>query len=67
MGMLLKVADHQTGPGHLSPISHVALRADGRRLASCSYDGQVMVWEISAQAALSRLPSLRAGRVALGA
>jgi WD40 repeat protein len=45
--------------GHLSPIVHVAFRADGRRLASCSYDGRVLVWERTGRTSFSRLTSLR--------
>lgn len=32
--------------GHSAPITHVAFRADGRRLATCSYDGSVWVWDV---------------------
>lgn len=62
MGTLLNEAEHHPGPGHVSPTTHVALRADGRRLASCSYDGQVLLWEASEQGSLSPLTSLRHGR-----
>ncbi|CAL9412613.1 hypothetical protein SUDANB108_01691 [Streptomyces sp. enrichment culture] len=31
--------------GHAAPVTHVALRPDGTRLASCSYDGTVLVWD----------------------
>ncbi|WP_327250447.1 WD40 repeat domain-containing protein [Streptomyces sp. NBC_01244] len=31
--------------GHAAPITHVALSTDGRRLASCSYDGTVLIWD----------------------
>jgi WD40 repeat protein len=44
--------------GHSSPVAHVAFRADGRRLASCSYDGAVIVWESMQAAPLARLTSL---------
>lgn len=33
--------------GHAAPVSAVAFRADGRRLASGSTDGSVIVWETS--------------------
>lgn len=35
------------GPAHAAPISCVAFRADGRRLASGSHDRSVIVWETS--------------------
>ena len=50
---------HFDSPGHLSPIDHVAFRADGRRLASCSYDGRVLVWESTGRTSFSRLTALR--------
>ncbi|MCE6995206.1 WD40 repeat domain-containing protein [Saccharothrix sp. S26] len=31
---------------HAAPITHIAFRADGRRLASSSYDGTVLVWDV---------------------
>ncbi|MGH3326582.1 MAG: WD40 repeat domain-containing protein [Streptomycetales bacterium] len=31
--------------GHAAPITHVEFRADGRRLATSSYDGTVIVWD----------------------
>ncbi|MEU0841459.1 WD40 repeat domain-containing protein [Streptomyces sp. NPDC005962] len=33
--------------GHAAPVTHVAFRADGKRLATCSYDGTVLVWDTS--------------------
>ncbi|MGW0711850.1 WD40 repeat domain-containing protein [Streptomyces sp. NPDC002643] len=33
--------------GHAAPLTHVAFRADGLRLASASYDGTVIVWDTS--------------------
>ena len=33
--------------GHAAPVTHVAFRADGRRLASCSYDGTVVIWDVT--------------------
>jgi len=44
--------------GHRSPVAHVAFRTDGRRLASCSYDGAVIVWETAPSSPLARLTSL---------
>jgi toxoflavin biosynthesis protein ToxC len=35
--------------GHAAPITSVALRADGRLLATGSYDGTAMVWEMREQ------------------
>jgi WD40 repeat protein len=32
--------------GHAAPITHVAFRADGRRLATSSYDGSVLIWDV---------------------
>ncbi|MEU1624758.1 WD40 repeat domain-containing protein [Streptomyces sp. NPDC020096] len=31
--------------GHAAPLTHVAFRSDGRRLATCSYDGTAIVWD----------------------
>src|SRR3954470_21089095 len=36
-----------TGPAHAAPISCVAFRADGGRLASGSHDRSVIVWDTS--------------------
>jgi toxoflavin biosynthesis protein ToxC len=33
--------------GHSAPITSVALRADGLRLATSSYDGNVIVWDVA--------------------
>ncbi|WP_269859319.1 WD40 repeat domain-containing protein [Streptomyces sp. RPT161] len=33
--------------GHAAPLTHVALRGDGLRLATCSYDGTTLVWDTS--------------------
>lgn len=33
--------------GHAAPLTHVAFRADGLRLASSSYDGTVIIWDTS--------------------
>lgn len=42
----MRTIDLPTNPkGHAAPITHVALRTDGRRLASCSYDGSVLIWD----------------------
>lgn len=46
------------GPGHGAPLTHVGFRPDGQRLASCSYDGTVIVWDTgdpSRPAVLARL------------
>jgi WD40 repeat protein len=32
--------------GHAAPLTHVAFRADGRRLATSSYDGSVLIWDV---------------------
>ena len=47
------------GHGHASPVVHVAFRSDGGRLASCSYDGSVLVWQCGPAPRLTRLTSLR--------
>ena len=51
-------ASPPTGEAHSSPVVHVAFRADGGRLASCSYDGAVLVWQSAPPAGLIRLTSL---------
>jgi len=37
----------QAAVGHSAPITHVDIRTDGRRLATSSYDGSVIVWDIA--------------------
>jgi WD40 repeat protein len=49
--------------GHAAPITHVAFRADGRRLATCSYDGSVLVWDIDEPANPAVLHRLRHRRL----
>ncbi|MGH3328170.1 MAG: WD40 repeat domain-containing protein [Streptomycetales bacterium] len=44
--------DHE---GHAAPITHVEFRADGRRLATSSYDGTVIVWDSGDPSRLRRL------------
>lgn len=63
----MSTVEHRRTTGHASPVVHVALRADGRRLAGCSYDGRVFVGETSARADLSVLTSLRRGRRVIAA
>jgi len=48
--------------GHSAPITHVALRADGLMLATSSYDGTVIVWDVAnpeLPRLLTRLPHRR--------
>jgi WD40 repeat protein len=33
--------------GHSAPITHVAFNADARALATCSYDGQAIIWGLA--------------------
>ncbi|MFD5745780.1 WD40 repeat domain-containing protein [Streptomyces sp. NPDC127033] len=49
--------------GHAAPITHVAFRPDGKRLASCSYDGTVLVWDTSEPASPVPLTRLRHRRL----
>ncbi len=49
--------------GHAAPITHVTLRADGRRLATCSYDGTVVVWDVTQPRHPRRLTQLRHRRL----
>jgi WD40 repeat protein len=46
-------------PGHAAPITNVALRPDGQRLATSSYDGTVIVWDTPAGSAPRPLSRLR--------
>ncbi|GGM24078.1 WD40 repeat domain-containing protein [Micromonospora yangpuensis] len=42
----MRVIDLDEHPGgHAAPVTHVALRPAGDRLATCSYDGTVLVWD----------------------
>jgi WD40 repeat protein len=52
--------------GHAAPITHVAVRPDGRRLASCSYDGTVLVWDTTDPTAPARVAELRHRRLVNG-
>ncbi|MEV7427919.1 WD40 repeat domain-containing protein [Streptomyces sp. NPDC091212] len=49
--------------GHAAPITHVAFRPDGERLASCSYDGTVLVWDTTDPAQPLPLTRLRHRRL----
>lgn len=49
--------------GHAAPLTHVAIRSDGLRLASCSYDGTVLIWDMSEPARPRRLSQLRHRRL----
>ncbi|MET8977342.1 WD40 repeat domain-containing protein [Streptomyces sp. NPDC004539] len=49
--------------GHAAPLTHVAFRADGLRLASASYDGSVIVWDTSVPERPVRLAGLKHRRL----
>lgn len=49
--------------GHAAPVTHVALRPDGKRLASCSYDGTALVWDTQDPARPRHLHRLRHRRL----
>ncbi|MFE1250460.1 WD40 repeat domain-containing protein [Streptomyces sp. NPDC058735] len=49
--------------GHAAPVTHVALRADGKRLTSCSYDGTVLIWDTTEPATPRILHRLRHRRL----
>ncbi|MGV9991258.1 WD40 domain-containing protein [Streptomyces sp. NPDC003374] len=51
------------GAGHSAPLTHVAFRPDGQRLASCSYDGTVIVWDTGDPARPAPLARLRHRRL----
>src|SRR5690349_2628980 len=47
MSSIDHVTDASGGPAHAAPVSCVAFRADGQRLASGSHDRSVIVWEVA--------------------
>ncbi|MFJ1749077.1 WD40 repeat domain-containing protein [Streptomyces sp. NPDC088116] len=49
--------------GHAAPITHVTFREDGKRLASCSYDGTVLIWDTTEPARPVPLTRLRHRRL----
>lgn len=49
--------------GHAAPVTQVTLRSDGRRLASCSYDGTVLVWDTTEPAEPVLISQLRHRRL----
>lgn len=55
-----------TDVGHSAPITHVDLRADGRMLASSSYDGSVIIWDITDPADPRPIGELRHRRLVNG-
>ncbi|GHJ36884.1 WD40 repeat domain-containing protein [Streptomyces sp. TS71-3] len=52
-----------TASGHSAPITHVGFRDDAKRLASCSYDGTVIVWDTSDPRHPSRTARLKHRRL----
>ncbi|MCM1973055.1 WD40 repeat domain-containing protein [Streptomyces sp. G1] len=47
----MRAIDLRPGPeGHAAPVTDVAFRPDGKRLATCSYDGTVLLWDVTAPA-----------------
>ncbi|MEV7859557.1 WD40 repeat domain-containing protein [Streptomyces hirsutus] len=44
----MRTIDLRPGPaGHAAPVTDVAFRPDGSQLATCSYDGTVLLWDVS--------------------
>jgi WD40 repeat protein len=47
----VRTIDLRPGPdGHAAPVTDVSFRPDGSRLATSSYDGTVLVWDVSGPA-----------------
>ncbi|MFS8198524.1 WD40 repeat domain-containing protein [Streptomyces sp. CWNU-52B] len=43
----MRTIDLRPGPaGHAAPVTDVAFRPDGSQLATCSYDGTVLLWDV---------------------
>lgn len=51
------------GSGHSAPLTHVGFRPDGKRLATSSYDGSVIVWDTGDRARPVPLARLRHRRL----
>lgn len=49
--------------GHAAPITHAAFSPDNRSLATCSYDGTVIIWDVSDPAEPLRRTQLRHRRL----
>ncbi|BCJ50285.1 hypothetical protein Asp14428_17600 [Actinoplanes sp. NBRC 14428] len=63
----MRVIDLDDEPGaHAAPITGVAWRPDGERLATCSYDGTVRIWDTTAPAGPVPVETLRHRRLVNG-
>ncbi|MPY52973.1 WD40 repeat domain-containing protein [Streptomyces acidicola] len=51
------------GSGHSAPLTHVGFRSDGQRLATCSYDGTVIIWDTGDPSRPTPLARLRHRRL----
>lgn len=63
----INLTSRQNGIGHSAPITHVTFSKDGARLATCSYDGTVIVWDSSIPSQLREITCLKHRRLVNGA